>query len=240
MKEVLPVRINKLLSNYGYCSRKQVNRYIKEGAILVNGVPAFEGQWVTEEDSILFLGEPVKKKPSIYYLYHKPPGVICTLEKEEKNGLASRLPLSQYAFPVGRLDKDSEGLLLFTNDGDLAQKLLHGEGQVEKEYHVTVKSTISDDILRKMSEGVDIGIGITKPCQVKRLDEFSYSIILTEGMNRQIRRMAGHFGHEVIFLKRIRILSLTLSDLKPDEMRALTKNEVKDLYLSTDALPIEE
>ena len=93
MKEVFPVRINKLLSNYGYCSRKEVNRYIREGAILVNGVPAFEGQWVTEEDSILFLGEPVKKKPSIYYLYHKPPGVICTLEKEEKNGLASR-PMS--------------------------------------------------------------------------------------------------------------------------------------------------
>ncbi len=132
MKEVLPVRINKLLSNYGYCSRKQVNRYIREGGILVNGVPATEGQWVTEEDHILFFGKPVKKKPSVYYLYHKPHGVICTLDEEANGGLAAELKLPHYAFPVGRLDKDSEGLLFLTNDGDLAQKLLHGEGQVEK------------------------------------------------------------------------------------------------------------
>ena len=233
------MRINKLLSNYGYCSRKQVNRYIREGGILVNGVPATEGQWVTEEDHILFFGEPVKKKPSVYYLYHKPPGVICTLDEEANGGLAAELKLPHYAFPVGRLDKDSEGLLFLTNDGDLAQKLLHGEGQVEKEYQVWVDSPISDDNLSKMTQGVDIGIGITKPCQVDRLEKNSFSIILTEGMNRQIRRMAGYFGHEVIKLKRIRILHLFLGDLKPGERRSLTEEEVKDLYLSTGSLSIE-
>lgn len=226
------MRINKLLTNYGYCSRKQTNTYIKEGAVLVNGIPAMPGQWVTEEDQILLHGEPVIQKPFLYQIYHKPCGIICTLEKGVQDGLAGILPSSPYRFPVGRLDKDSEGLLLLTNDGDLAQKLLHGEGNVEKEYHVTVRSPLSEEILQKLSEGVDIGIGFTKTCQVFRLDETSFSIILTEGMNRQIRRMVGFFGHKVVRLKRVRLLNLHLSDLPPGEWRDLTKTEVQGLFSS--------
>jgi len=223
------VRINKLLSNYGYCSRKKANVYIRKGAVLVNGMKAIEGQWVTEEDEILFHGEPLRKKDPLFFIYHKPPGIVSTLEGGVQNGLASVLPMDPYVFPVGRLDKDSEGLLFLTNEGDLAQKLLYSESQVEKEYQVTVASPITDDTLQKLTAGVNIGIGITKPCRVERIQENAFTITLTEGMNRQIRRMAGFFGHEVIKLKRVRILTLFLSDLPPGHLRPLSPKEVKDL-----------
>lgn len=230
---VIIMRINKLLSNYGYCSRKKANTYIKEGAVRVNGILATEGQWVTEEDEILFHGKVLHQKPAVFFLYHKPPGIICTMDEEIQDGLVKVLPPEPYMFPVGRLDKASEGLLLLTNDGDLAQRIMNGDNTMEKEYHVWLKSPISDEILEKLSQGVPIGIGFTKPCKVIRLEENAFSITITEGMNRQIRRMVGYFGHEVVILKRVRILNLLLSGLPQGQLREATTKEIEKLHALT-------
>lgn len=223
------MRINKLLSNYGYCSRKKANEWIRQGLLEVNGSPATEGQWVEETDDILFRGEPVQKKNFLFYLYHKPKGILSSLDETLPDNLLSALPLTDYVFPVGRLDKESEGLLLLTNDGDLAQRILHSESLIEKEYQVTVDRPVPQEVLLALSKGVDIGIGMTRPCVVERLSETSFRIVLTQGMNRQIRRMAGAFGYQVLTLKRVRILHLHLENLPPGALRPPTNEELAEL-----------
>lgn len=158
------MRINKLLSNYGYCSRKEVSRLIEDKRIMVNGKLCEQGQWVEESDDILLDGEKVKQKGRIYIALNKPKGIICTSSREIKDNIIDFLNYEEYVFPVGRLDKDSEGLILMTNDGDLANKILSSENYHEKEYIVTLDKDFDDDFIYKMSNGVNILGTVTRPC----------------------------------------------------------------------------
>ena len=223
------MRINKLLSNYGYCSRKEVNRWIEDKRIIVNGKLCEQGQWVEENDDILLDGEKVKPKEKIYIALNKPQGVVCTSGNEIENNIIDFLNCKDYIFPVGRLDKDSQGLILMTNDGELANKILFSDSYHEKEYIVTVDRAFDDEFIERMSSGVEILGTITRPCQLSRIDKNIFSIILTQGLNRQIRRMTKAFGYNVIKLERIRIINITSKDIEVGQWRIIEKNELQEL-----------
>lgn len=223
------MRINKLLSNYGYCSRKEVSRLIEDKRIMVNGKLCEQGQWVEESDDILLDGEKVKQKERIYIALNKPKGIICTSSREIKDNIIDFLNYEEYVFPVGRLDKDSEGLILMTNDGDLANKILSSENYHEKEYIVTLDKDFDDDFIYKMSNGVNILGTVTRPCKLTRIDNNTFKIILTQGLNRQIRRMCKALGYNVIKLERIRIVSILSDGIEPGKWRELTKEEIEKL-----------
>ncbi|WP_017415221.1 pseudouridine synthase [Clostridium tunisiense] len=223
------MRINKLLSNYGICSRKDANRIIKQGRIIVNGQLCEPGQWVEEYDSILLDNEPIKPKEKVYIVLNKPVGITCTLARDVKDNIIDFMSYPDYIFPVGRLDKESQGLILMTNDGDLGNKILESDNGHEKEYIVTVNKPFHDNFINGMSEGVEI-LGVkTRPCIVKRISKDTFSIILTQGLNRQIRRMTKAFGYEVIHLERVRIMNVELQDLEIGKWRNLTEEEVSEL-----------
>lgn len=226
------MRINKLLSNYGYCSRKEVSRLIDEKRIIVNGELCTQGQWVEEYDEILLDNIKVEKKKPIYILFYKPVGVTCTAAEDTENNIINYINYPQYIFPVGRLDKESEGLILLTNDGDLANGILESENEHEKEYIVTVNRDYDQDFINRMSNGVDIGIGITRKCKVESIDKNTFNIVLTQGLNRQIRRMTMNFGYRVTKLKRVRILNLNIENLEEGQYRNLTLEELEELKRS--------
>lgn len=226
------MRINKLLSNYGYCSRKEVSRLIDEERIIVNGELCTQGQWVEEYDEILLDNIKVEKKKPIYILFYKPVGVTCTAAEDIENNIINYINYPQYIFPVGRLDKESEGLILLTNDGDLANGILESENEHEKEYIVTVNRDYDQDFINRMSNGVDIGIGITRKCKVESIDKNTFNIVLTQGLNRQIRRMTMNFGYRVTKLKRVRILNLNIENLEEGQYRNLTLEELEELKRS--------
>ena len=198
------MRINKLLSNYGYCSRKEVRKLIEDKRIIVNGKLCEQGQWVEESDYILLDGVKIQRKEKIYLALNKPRGIVCTSSREIKDNIIDFLNYKDYVFPVGRLDKDSQGLILMTNDGDIANKILSSENYHEKEYVVTLDKDFDDEFIYKMSNGVNILDTITRPCIVKRVNNNTFNIILTQGLNRQIRRMCKTLGYNVIKLERIR------------------------------------
>lgn len=223
------MRINKLLSNYGYCSRKKANKWIGEGRLLVNGRAAFEGQWVEEHDEIRLDGDIVRKKEPVYIILNKPPGIICTGEESEEDNIISFLGMSQYIFPVGRLDKQSQGLILLTNDGDTASLILESDNSHEKEYLVTVNEEIGEEFIRRIKSPMDIMIGITRACEAEKVSPHTFKIVLTQGMNRQIRRMCRALGYEVVKLERKRILNITLGDLPLGSFRHLEKEELDQL-----------
>lgn len=223
------MRINKLLSNYGYYSRKEVNRVIEEGRIIINGEIAKKGQWVEEDDEILLDGAPVVQKEKIYILLNKPRGIICTASKEKENNIIDFLNYSEYVFPVGRLDKDSEGLIILTNDGDFANTILSADNYHEKEYEVTLDREYDEEFLTKMSEGIEILGTKTRPCKLKRINEITFRIILTQGLNRQIRRMCKSLKYNVVKLDRIRIVNLNNKNLKRGEFRYITEEEILKL-----------
>jgi len=223
------LRINKLLSNYGYCSRKEVSRLIEDKRIIVNGKLCEQGQWVEETDDILLDGEKVKQKEKIYIALNKPRGIVCTSSREIKDNIIDFLNYRDYVFPVGRLDKDSEGLILMTNDGDMANKILSSESYHEKEYTVTLDNDFDDEFIYNMSKGVNILGTITRPCKVRRINNNTFNIILTQGLNRQIRRMCKVFGYNVIKLERIRIVSILLDGIEVGNWRELTKEEIENL-----------
>ncbi|MFU7515353.1 pseudouridine synthase [Clostridium sp. HCS.1] len=223
------MRINKLLSNYGYCSRKEVSRLIEDKRIIVNGKLCEQGQWVEETDDILLDGEKVKQKEKIYIALNKPRGIVCTSSREIKDNIIDFLNYRDYVFPVGRLDKDSEGLILMTNDGDMANKILSSESYHEKEYTVTLDNDFDDEFIYNMSKGVNILGTITRPCKVRRINNNTFNIILTQGLNRQIRRMCKVFGYNVIKLERIRIVSILLEGIEVGNWRELTKEEIENL-----------
>lgn len=223
------MRINKLLSNYGYCSRKEVSRLIEDKRIIVNGKLCEQGQWVEESDDILLDGEKVKQKEKVYIALNKPKGIVCTSSREIKDNIIDFLNYEKYVFPVGRLDKDSEGLILMTNDGELANKILSSESYHEKEYIVTLDKDFDDDFIYKMSSGVNILGTVTRPCKVERVDNNTFKIILTQGLNRQIRRMCKALGYNVIKLERIRIVSILSKGIEPGQWRELTKEEIEKL-----------
>lgn len=223
------MRINKLFSNYGICSRKETNRLIQENRVLVNGILAFEGQWVEESDIILLDNTKITPKPKIYLAFNKPRGIVCSSNSELDSNIISFLNYPHYIFPIGRLDKDSEGLILLTNDGDLANNLIDSNNYHEKKYIVTVHSPITQTFLNSMSSGVKILNTITRPCVLEKISDYTFSIILTQGLNRQIRRMCKNFGYNVTTLQRIQILNISLSGINYGEYRELSTSEIDSL-----------
>lgn len=223
------MRINKLLSNYGYCSRKEVRRLIEEKRIIVNGKICEQGQWVEESDDIFLDGEKVQKKEKIYIALNKPRGIVCTSSREIKDNIIDFLNYKDYVFPVGRLDKESEGLILMTNDGDLANMILSSESYHEKEYIVTLDKDFDDEFIYKMSNGVNILGTVTRPCKLTRINNNTFNIILTQGLNRQIRRMCKTFGYSVIKLERIRIVNILSKGIEVGKWRELSKEEIEKL-----------
>lgn len=223
------MRINKLLSNKGICSRKQASVLIEEKRVLVNGELCIQGQWVEEEDEIRIDNELIVAREKVYILLNKPVGITCTVDPGVKDNIISFVNYPEYIFPVGRLDKDSQGLILLTNDGDLANEILASENVHEKEYIVRVDKPIDEAFVTGMSEGVMIKGVKTRPCKVKAITEDTFSIIMTQGLNRQIRRMSKSFGYTVVRLERVRILHIEIGDLAYGSWRMLSEDELKEL-----------
>ena len=226
------VRVNKYLSEAGVCSRRGADRLIEEGRVSVNGTLAFLGSVVKNSDEVRVDGnlvKPVIKK--VLIAFNKPRGIVCTTAdpKSKDVNIIEYINYSERIFPVGRLDKDSEGLILLSNDGDLSNKIMKARNFHEKEYEVEVDRPFDDEFLKKMSEGVPILDTITRKCTLKRTGKTSFNIILTQGLNRQIRRMCEYFGYKVLKLKRIRIMNIKLGNLKSGTYRNITDKEYEEL-----------
>lgn len=227
-------RLNKYLASCGICSRREADRMIEEGRVVVNGLKARTGMQVDEKDEIFVNGRPVGgKNNKVVLAYYKPAGVTCT----ERDKYAEKTIASQVQYPVrvtyaGRLDKDSEGLLLLSNDGDLINAMMRGSAGHEKEYVVRVNREITGDFLQKMREGVYLSEldATTKPCKIEKTGKFTFKITLTQGLNRQIKRMVRELEYHVLFIKRIRVVNIGLGGLKPGEYRRLSREETRELY----------
>jgi len=226
-----PKRLNKFLSEIGYCSRRAADKLIDEGRVTINRRPAEMGAKVTAQDTIEVDGKPVKnsKNEFTYLAFNKPVGVVCTTDtRVEKNNIIDYINYHKRIFPIGRLDKPSEGLILLTDDGDIVNKILRASYNHEKEYIVTVDKPISQTFLERMSNGVPILDTVTKKCHIEKLDSHTFKIILTQGLNRQIRRMCEYLDYEVQTLKRIRIMNIKL-DVPVGKYRELTASELSEL-----------
>jgi 23S rRNA pseudouridine2604 synthase len=224
-------RINKYLSEVGFCSRRAADKLLEEGKITINGKIPEMGTKVSDEDEVRVEGKLIKEntEKSIYIAVNKPIGIVCTTDqKREKNNIVDFVNHPSRIFPIGRLDKPSEGLILMTNDGDIVNKILRARNNHEKEYLVRVDKPITHTFIEKMKNGVPILETITKKCEVEKLDNFQFRIVLTQGLNRQIRRMCEYLGYEVKKLKRLRIMNIKL-DLPSGKWRDLTEEELKDL-----------
>ncbi len=225
------VRLNKYLSDAGICSRRQADSYIAEGKVTVDGVLAKEGLRVKPGQKVCFMGKPIKQQEEcILLLVNKPKGIVCTT-KGQKNNIVDFLNYKERIYPVGRLDVASEGLLLMTNDGDLMDAILRARNYHEKEYIVTVNRKIDDKFIKAMRQGVYLeGLDVTtRPCKVKKIGADTFSIILTQGLNRQIRRMCEALDYRVVKLKRIRIMNIKLGELKKGQCRKATEGEFNEL-----------
>ena len=224
-------RINKYLSEIGYCSRRQADKLIEMGRIMVNSKEAKMGYKVQKDDVIHVDGEKIKKKKTkrIFIALNKPRGVVCTTNAGvEENNIIDYLNFRERVFPIGRLDKTTTGLILLTNDGDTANKILKTAYNNEKEYLVRVNRPISEAVLKKMSEGIEILGKKTRKCKVEKLKSTEFKIILTQGLNRQIRRMCEYFDFRVVSLRRVRIMNIKL-DVKEGKYRLLNEKEVAEL-----------
>lgn len=219
--------LNKYISDTGFCSRREADVLIKDGRVTINGVVAILGNRVGENDTVLIDKKPLKSKEApLYIAFNKPVGITCTTETHVKGNIISYINHPKRIFPIGRLDKPSEGLIFLTNDGNIVNKILRAGNNHEKEYWVKVDKPITDDFIRKMGAGVPILDTVTKKCFIERTDKFGFRIILTQGLNRQIRRMCEHFGYEVIKLKRTRIMNVNLDNIPVGKWRYLTKTEM--------------
>lgn len=232
------IRINKYLSEIGYCSRRMADQLITEKRVLVNGIVPEMGTKISETDEIKVDGKLITEpnEPHVYLAFNKPIGIVCTTDtKREKNNIIDFIKYPKRIFPIGRLDKDSEGLILLTSDGDIVNKILRARNFHEKEYIVTVHKPITKEFVEKMSKGIPILDTITRECFVKQINKNSFKIILTQGLNRQIRRMCEYLDYKVISLKRIRIINISL-DIPTGKWRYLTQtelNEINSLTLSS-------
>ena len=226
------IRLNKYLSDAGICSRRQADRWIEEKRITVNGEIAGMGMKVAPDSEVCLDGKLIKKEEKkVLLAMNKPAGIVCTAEKRERNNIVDYMKYPKRIYPVGRLDKDSTGLLLLTNDGELVNKIMRAGNYHEKEYEVRVSRRITADFIRGMSQGVfleELGVK-TRPCKVKKVDAYTFRIILTQGLNRQIRRMCAYFDFRVVTLKRIRIMNILLGDLPEGQWREVTGRELKEL-----------
>ena len=226
-------RLNKYISETGICSRREADTLIAEGKVTVNGTVAEMGLKVSDADNITVNGKSLKAKPKrVYIAYNKPVGVTCTTEKKIKSNIVSAINYKDRIFPIGRLDRPSEGLIFLTNEGDIVNKILRAGNNHEKEYIVTVDKEIDQRFVEKMASGIPILDTITKPCKVKQLGKKRFNIILTQGLNRQIRRMCEYLGFEVIKLKRVRIMNVSLNDLAVGQWRFLSDSEMAQINAS--------
>ncbi|MBU9745660.1 pseudouridine synthase [Diplocloster agilis] len=224
------VRLNKFLSEAGVCSRREADRLIEAGKVSVDGETAVTGMKVREEQRILVNGRPVcKEEEMILLVVNKPRGIVCTAEKREKNNIIEYLHYPKRIYPVGRLDKDSEGLLLMTNNGEIVNKIMRSGNRHEKEYVVTVNKEVTEEFVRAMAGGIPILDTVTRKCEVQKLDKHRFRIVLTQGLNRQIRRMCEYLGYRVVALTRVRIMNIRLGNLKPGAYRRVTAQEWRTL-----------
>jgi 23S rRNA pseudouridine2604 synthase len=232
MNEESSTRVNKYLSEVGYCSRRAADKLIEEGRVTINGKVPEMGTKVVSGDEVRVDGElisPPSKEKFVYIAFNKPVGIVCTTDTNvERDNIIDYINHPQRIFPIGRLDKPSEGLILLTSDGDIVNKILRSKNNHEKEYVVTVNKSINQDFIFKMGNGVPILDTITQKCKVEQLDRTVFKIVLTQGLNRQIRRMCEYLGYEVIKLKRVRIMNIHL-DLPVGKWRNLTERELNEI-----------
>lgn len=224
------VRINKYLSDCGVCSRREADRMIADGLVTVDGVKAETGMKVVPGAKILVDGKPVKKKARpILMAVYKPVGVVTTSAKDEPNNIVDFVGYKERIYPIGRLDKESEGLILMTNQGDLAEKIGHARGLHEKEYLVTVDKPVTKEFTEKMAGGVRILNTTTRPCEVVKVSKYRFRIILTQGLNRQIRRMCEALDYKVTELVRVRVMNISLSGMRMGDWRLIEGDEYEEL-----------
>ena len=224
------IRINKFLSEVGFCSRRGADKIISQGRVYINGKVAVLGSKVSRDDLVKVDGELINKiEDKIYIAFNKPVGIECTGNQKVKNNIIDFINFNKRLFTIGRLDKDSEGLILLTNNGDIVNNVLRAENKKEKEYLVTLNKKIDKDFINKMRTGVRIMGRLTKKCYVEKTYENQFKIVLTQGLNRQIRRMCNSLGYRVTKLKRIRVMNIQL-DTKVGEYRFLDENEIKQLF----------
>ncbi len=231
MEEQNLVRLNKYLSEIGFCSRREADKMIEHQRITLNGELAVKGSKVSDEDEIHLDGKLIERKENkpVYIVLNKPRGIVCTTDiKKEKNNIIDFVNYHERIFPIGRLDKDSQGLILLTNHGDIVNKILRAGNNHEKEYLVTVKKPITAAFIKKMSNGVPILNTVTQKCFVEQVDRFTFRIILTQGLNRQIRRMCEFLGNKVQRLERYRIMNIHL-DIPIGKWRHLTPSELAEI-----------
>lgn len=224
------MRLNKHISETGLCSRREADALIAEGLVSVNGLVAGLGTQVTDQDEVRVRGELLGgKKKDTYIAFHKPVGVTCTTERHVQDNIIDYIGHTERIFPIGRLDKDSEGLILLTNNGDIVNEILRVENRHEKVYLVTVDRAITLEFLKGMTAGVPILETVTLPCQIERLKGNEFRIVLTQGLNRQIRRMCDFFGYKVRRLQRVRVVNIKLGDLPCGHWRDLSATELAGL-----------
>lgn len=228
--EIKLTRLNKYISETGFCSRREADKLIDQGRVTLNGEKPEVGTKVAEGDEVLIDGKPLKdKKAPIYIAFNKPVGITCTTERQIKGNIIDYIKHPERIFPIGRLDKPSEGLIFLTSDGDIVNKILRAGNNHEKEYLVTVDKPVTHEFIRKMSNGVPILNTVTKKCRVSQENRQRFRIVLTQGLNRQIRRMCEVLGYHVIKLKRIRIMNITLDGLSSGQWRYLTPLEIEHI-----------
>ncbi len=232
------MRINNFISSTGICSRREADELIKQNKVKVNGKIAVIGQRISKDDKVELGGKVLElEKTRVYIALNKPPGITCTTEGHIKGNIVDFVNHSERIFPIGRLDKDSEGLIFLTNDGDIVNKILRNENNNEKDYIVTVSKAITPSFIEGMSNGVKIynpvknEYTMTNKCKIEKINSKTFKITLTQGLNRQIRRMCSKFGYKVVKLKRIRIMNVELKDLPLGKWRNLTNEEVKGLLV---------
>jgi 23S rRNA pseudouridine2604 synthase len=223
-------RLNKFISDTGFCSRREADKFIEQGKVSVNGDVAPIGTKVAAKDVVLIDGKPLKERPKrVYLAYNKPVGITCTTERHIQGNIIDAIRYPERIFPIGRLDKPSDGLIFLTNDGDIVNKILRAGNAHEKEYVVTVNKPITERFIQQMSQGVPILNTVTLPCSIQQRSKQSFTIVLTQGLNRQIRRMCEYLGYEVQTLKRTRIMHIRVAGLKPGQWRLLEDIEIRML-----------
>lgn len=229
-KQQESVNLNKYISSTGVCSRREAEKFILEGRVTINGTISKLGNRVFSNDVVKIDGRIVESKPKTLYIAHyKPIGIVSTTDLKEKNNILKEINHPERLFPIGRLDKPSEGLIFLTNDGDIVNKILRAGNNHEKEYLVTVDKVIDDIFIQKMSNGIPILGTVTKKCRVEKISEKVFKIILVQGLNRQIRRMCEYLNYEVLKLKRTRIMNVELGNLQSGDWRELTENELSEI-----------
>jgi 23S rRNA pseudouridine2604 synthase len=236
------VRLNKAISDSGFCSRREADTFIEQGRVTINGEKAGLGERVMPGDQVKVDGELISKNVAeVFIMLNKPVGITCTTDTRFKDNVIDFINHPERIFPVGRLDKPSEGLLLLTNDGNIVNKILRAGNKHEKEYIVKVDRPVTDEFLKRMGSGIPILDTVTKRCKVERISRFEFRIFLVQGLNRQIRRMCEYLGYEVVALQRVRIMNLRLGDLPVGEWRELSPEELrilKEAVKDSDGLPM--